>query len=137
MTAAKPDPPFTSAAEIAESVRMFESCQLPSERWTHRAHLAVAAAYLRSYPLTDAIERARTHIRQYNASRGNQTGYHETITVLFMRLVAREFGAVPAGPGGVRQWPGRAVHDGLDTRLLHDGPALVGRGPRRLRRTGP
>jgi hypothetical protein len=87
---AKPDPPFTSEAEIAELVQSFESCELPGVRWTHRAHLAVAAAYLRRYPLPEATDRARTHIRRYNESRGNHTGYHETITVLFMRLVAVE-----------------------------------------------
>jgi len=93
----KPDPPFTSDAEIAELVRLFESCDLPGERWTHRAHLAVAASYLRRYPLPEATDRARTHIRRYNASRGNHTGYHETITVLFMRLVADGMRANPTG----------------------------------------
>ncbi len=90
MSASKPDPPFGSDAEIAELVRLFESCELPGGRWTHRAHLAVAATYLRHYPLPEATDRARAHIRRYNATRGNHTGYHETITVLFMRLVARE-----------------------------------------------
>jgi hypothetical protein len=91
----KPDPPFTSDAEIAELVRLFESCELPGERWTHRAHLAVAATYVRRYPLSEATDRARTYIRQYNASRGNHTGYHETITVLFMRLVCHELRSNP------------------------------------------
>ena len=86
----KIDHPFTSDAEIDEMVRLFESCELPGERWTHRAHLAVAATYLGRYPLSEATDRARDHIRRYNESRGNTTGYHETITVVFMRLVARE-----------------------------------------------
>ena len=89
-SAAKIDHPFTSEAEIDEMVGLFESCQLPGERWTHRAHLAVAATYLGRYPLPEATDRARVHIRRYNESRGNSTGYHETITVLFMRLLARE-----------------------------------------------
>ena len=95
MSDRKPDPPFTSDAEIAELVRLFESCELPGGRWTHRAHLAVAAWYLRCYPLPEATDRARTHIRRYNESRGNLTGYHETVTVLFLRLVARELRADP------------------------------------------
>jgi hypothetical protein len=92
-TTPKPDPPFGSEAEIAELVRLFESCDLPGVRWTHRAHLAVATTYLLCYPLPEATDRARTHIRRYNESRGNHTGYHETITVLFLRLVARELAA--------------------------------------------
>jgi hypothetical protein len=111
---AKPDPPFTSAAEIAELVRLFESCQLAGDRWTHRAHLAVAATYLRSYPLPEATDRARAHIRRYNESRGNHTGYHETITVLFMRLVARELQASPADLAGfVNGLAGRFAVDWL------------------------
>lgn len=96
MSAAKPDPPFTSDAEIAELVRSFESCQLPGERWTHRAHLAVAATYLQRYPLPEATDRARAHICRYNEARGKHTSYHETITVLFMRLVARELTPAPS-----------------------------------------
>jgi hypothetical protein len=87
---AKPDPPFTSESEIIELVQLFESSELPGERWTHRAHLAVATTYLQRYPLHEATERARVHIQRFNESRGKRTGYHETITVLFMRLVARE-----------------------------------------------
>jgi hypothetical protein len=95
MSAPKPDPPFESDAEIADLVRLFESCELPGARWTHRAHLAVAASYLRCYPLSEATDRTRTYIRRYNESRGNLAGYHETVTVLFLRLVARELETNP------------------------------------------
>ena len=95
MSERKPDPQFTSDVEIAELVRLFESCELPGIRWTHRAHLAVAASYLQCYPLSEATDRARIHIRRYNESRGNLTGYHETVTVLFLRLVARELRTNP------------------------------------------
>jgi hypothetical protein len=89
----KIDSPFASDAEIDDMLRLFESCELPGERWTHRAHLAVAATYLGCYPLNEATDRARAHIRRYNESRGNKIGFHETITVLFMRLIARELRA--------------------------------------------
>jgi hypothetical protein len=92
MPDAKIDMPFASDTDIDDMVRLFESCDLPGERWTHRAHLAVAATYVSRYPLSEATDRARTNIRRYNESRGNKIGYHETITVLFMRLVARELG---------------------------------------------
>jgi len=95
VSSSKPDLPFTSDAEVADLVRLFESCELSGQRWTHRAHLAVAATYLRRYPLSEATDRARTHIRRYNESRGNLTGYHETMTVVFMRLVARELETDP------------------------------------------
>ena len=91
----KMDRPYISDAEIDELVRLFESCELPGEYWTHRAHLAVATTYVARYPLSEATALARVHIRRYNESRGNTTGYHETITVLFMRLVARELVSRP------------------------------------------
>lgn len=89
-THSKIDEPFTSPEAIAEMVRLFESCELPYERWTHRAHLAVAASYLQQYPHSEALERVRANIPKYNVARGDSKGYHETITVLFMKLVARE-----------------------------------------------
>lgn len=88
---AKVDTPFTSDADIDHLVELFESCRLPYERWTHRAHLAVAVHYVRRYPFQEALERTRSGIRRYNESRGDFTGYHETITVLFVRLVMHEW----------------------------------------------
>jgi hypothetical protein len=92
----KIDEPFGSVAELDELVRLFESCELPYERWTHRAHLAVAAVYLGRYPFGEATDRARAGIRRYNEARGDPAGYHETITVVYMRRAARELAGVPA-----------------------------------------
>lgn len=99
MTRTKIDIPFATDADVADLVRLFESCELPYERWTHRAHLAVAASYLGRYALSEATDRARAGIRRYNVTRGDPAGYHETITVVYMRLVAKEVAAVP--PDGV------------------------------------
>ncbi|HKB06625.1 MAG TPA: hypothetical protein VKD90_30795 [Gemmataceae bacterium] len=97
----KVDVPFESDAEIDEFVRLFELCELPYERWTHRAHLAVAASYLTRYALSEATDRARAGIQRYNRTRGDPAGYHETITVVFMRLVARELTADGRGIAGL------------------------------------
>ncbi len=86
----KIDSPLRSDSELHELVAGFDDCSWPFERWTHRAHLAVATAYLGRYPLTEATDRARAGIQLYNRTRGDGVGYHETLTVLFMRLVARE-----------------------------------------------
>ena len=87
--------PFATQAEVIELVNLFESCELPYERWTHRAHIAVAAIYLRRFSLEEATDRARRFIPQYNLTRGDPNGYHETITILFMRLVEREMRVAP------------------------------------------
>lgn len=85
---AKIDIPFESDEEISELVELFEACRWPYERWTHRAHVAVAASYLTSLPLDAAIDRIRGTINRYNRVCGDPTGYHETITVVLMRIVA-------------------------------------------------
>jgi hypothetical protein len=85
----KIDLPFTTDAEVLNMVALFERCEWPYPRWTHRAHLGVALSYLLAYPFEAALARVRHHIPLYNRSCGNPSGYHDTITVLFMRRVQR------------------------------------------------
>ncbi len=81
------DIPFATDAEIETFVVRFEACEWPYERWTHRAHLALAVVYLRRYPPGEALAQVRAAIQRYNKACGDPNGYHETITVLFMRRV--------------------------------------------------
>jgi arginase len=83
----KLDIPFQTDEEILDLVTQFEACRWPYERWTHRAHLAVAALYLAQYPFADALARIRQNIQAYNRACGDPNGYHETITVVFLRLI--------------------------------------------------
>ena len=85
----KIDRPFASDAEVAEMVALFERCEWPYPRWTHRAHIGVALCYLKMYPFDMALIRIRQHISLYNRTCGDPAGYHETITVLFLRRVRR------------------------------------------------
>lgn len=85
----KIDLPFATGAEVAEMVTRFEGCEWPYPRWTHRAHIGVALCYLRAYPFAVALERARHHIPLYNRTCGDPDGYHDTLTVLFLRRVDR------------------------------------------------
>lgn len=79
--------------DVEELVREFESCTLPRERWTHRAHLAVGLWYLSRLPEGEASDRIRTGIQRFNEAKGvRQTrdgGYHETITRFYIWAVAR------------------------------------------------
>ena len=81
----KLDFPFATDTEVLEMVALFEACQLPYPRWTHRAHLGVALCYLRQYSFEVALERVRYHIPLYNRTCGDPDGYHETITILFLK----------------------------------------------------
>jgi hypothetical protein len=75
--------------EVEHLVRRFEACTLPRAEWTHHAHLTVALWYLLHHPKVEATARIRDGIRRYNASQGNTTGYHETITLAWVEVVAR------------------------------------------------
>jgi hypothetical protein len=84
-------------------LRAFEECTLPFEEWHHRAHLKVAYLYLRMFPFDEALVRARENIKRYNAATNTpetlERGYHETITVAWMRLVQftlEEYGPAPS-----------------------------------------
>lgn len=94
----KIDLPFATDAEVVDMVVQFERCEWPYPRWTHRAHIGVALYYLRTYSLEVALDRGRLHIPMYNRTRGDPAGYHETITVLFMRRVHRYLQDNPSQP---------------------------------------
>ena len=84
--------PYRTFAEIERLVSAFESCRLPRERWTHRAHLTVALWYLMRHEIEEATDIIRRNIQSYNRAHGILTtktsGYHETITLFFVRIVS-------------------------------------------------
>ena len=72
-------------------LKTFEDCTLPSAEWKHRAHLKVAYLYLCALPFPEALNRSRRNIQRYNAATHTpenlERGYHETLTVAWLRLV--------------------------------------------------
>lgn len=70
----------------------FESQTVSRAEWTHRAHVRTAYLYLREHSFDDALGRIRSGILALNAANGVANtptgGYHETITVAFMRIIA-------------------------------------------------
>ncbi|HPH17416.1 MAG TPA: hypothetical protein PLE32_01525 [Haliscomenobacter sp.] len=80
-----------SANEIDEIVNGFQDHSLPSERWTHQAHLIVGLHFAYHYPLDQAIYYLRAGIITYNVATGGENtherGYHETVTQLWARLL--------------------------------------------------
>lgn len=70
----------------------FEAAAIPRDQWTHRAHIRMAFLYLRDLPFDEALKRIRSSIQRLN--RANQvpetptSGYHETVTVAWARVVA-------------------------------------------------
>ncbi len=82
---------LTSIADVEDLVRCFESGTLPRVRWTHHAHLVVGLWYISRFEKSEAIRRIRDGIKKHNAAVGTvdspTSGYHETITLAWVRLV--------------------------------------------------
>lgn len=86
---------------MPELVAAFEEGTLPRAEWTHEAHLAVALSFW--YAENDAekaLQRMRAAIQRYNAATGvidgPMSGYHETLTIFWVRHV----GAFANADGG-------------------------------------
>jgi len=83
----------TTEPEIDAFLAAFEHCTLPKSRWTHSAHLFTGACYVHAHGCKHATDLMRERIRRYNIAVGGQntptSGYHETITVAWIKLLDR------------------------------------------------
>jgi hypothetical protein len=77
---------FRNETEISELVRAFETCEIHPAEFKHYQHLAVALWYLKQLPYDAATEKMRGGIQRLAAAYG-KTGYHETITVFWLKVV--------------------------------------------------
>lgn len=77
--------------EDAEFLIAFEACRWPLGHWHHRDHVKLAYLYLCRYGLDEAAHRIRGGIRAHNAAHAVPesltSGYHETMTQAWLRLV--------------------------------------------------
>ncbi len=80
------NPCYRTVAEIEEVVRRFEDCSYTPDEFVHAKHLTVAAWYFARLDAEAARERMRSGLRKFIAHHG-KTGYHETITEFWLRLV--------------------------------------------------
>lgn len=85
--------PYSKPEEIESLVEAFESCTLPREEWTHRAHLTIALWYLLHHDSEEATILIRKGIKRFNEAKGIVTtktsGYHETITLFYIHIVSK------------------------------------------------
>jgi hypothetical protein len=74
-----------------EFLAAFESQRISQADWTHRAHIRAAYLMIRAHGPADALTRMRDGIKLLNKSHGlvetPDSGYHETLTVVWVRLV--------------------------------------------------
>ena len=88
-----------SERELTEFITAFERCALPKSSFTHAAHVTVASVYLQE-DWTTALPRMRANIRRFNESVGgtnsDTSGYHETLTVFWLEVLADFLHETPA-----------------------------------------
>jgi len=69
----------------------FEACTLPPQQWNHHAHVRAAVLFASRFAWEDAVAEIRSRIQAYNVATETPEelgrGYHETLTLAFMRLV--------------------------------------------------
>ena len=88
--------------QVEEFAARFQACTIPESAWTHAAHMVVGLWHVHRYGAEEALARLRAGIRRLNESHGgvnsNTHGYHETITVAYVRLLAQFLDYGPAVP---------------------------------------
>lgn len=77
---------YGSDAEIRRVVERFERCDFALAEFDHAAHLAVALVRLREVPFEAAVAQMRADLMRFSAHH-KATGYNETITRFWLRLV--------------------------------------------------
>jgi hypothetical protein len=66
----------------------FESATLTKAEWTHEAHILMGWLYVQHYGNWErALPVVRAGIQKLNAAINHGVGYHETITVVFLRVI--------------------------------------------------
>lgn len=78
---------YTTEKEIRALVESFEACSFHPANFRHYQHLTVALWYVWNLPFEEAGKQVTSGIRRLAEAYG-KTGYHETITLFWLRIVA-------------------------------------------------
>jgi hypothetical protein len=93
--------PYATLDEVEQVVKDFEMCILPLENFNHRAHLTVAIVYLARHEKEAATNLMRRRIQAYLRAKQiattKESGYHETLTLFYMRLLHLHLERAEAG----------------------------------------
>ena len=75
---------------MEELIYKFENGLLKSSEWHHNEHIAITFWYLENYDELNAIVKIKAGLLRYNqiykTPQGDGRGYHETITMFFIKL---------------------------------------------------
>ena len=93
-------PPYLANEDTLDTfLAAFHDGTYPIKEWTHGAHVVMATAVLWTHPMPVALDITRSAIRHYNEAQGGQntatSGYHETLTRLWLAAVAGYLASLP------------------------------------------
>jgi hypothetical protein len=96
---------FRSDEQLETLVKDFEAGRLVKGEWHHAEHLAICFWYLYRTDLLAAIFRLKLGILKYNERDGVpqtiERGYHETITLFFVKLVKKYVDGIDRSHGSL------------------------------------
>ena len=108
--------------KIKHLVQQFKSLKLPKAQWTHEAHIIVGTYNYLNFGFEGGLERMRKEIQRYNEATGvknsDTSGYHESITIFYMRMIATLVNEVVAGKLGLNSPETEIYSHVLNSRLL-------------------
>ncbi len=83
---------FRTYSDVSSLIECLEDERLPRESWTHEAHLAAGLWYVWHLGAEGALVELRQRITRHNISvdipNTDSSGYHETITRLYLEGIA-------------------------------------------------
>ncbi|WP_437964707.1 hypothetical protein WMF04_34225 [Sorangium sp. So ce260] len=104
-------PPFgdrpIAEDDLAALAAAVEGAAFQQGDFSHARHLLLALHYVRAHGPEAALERMRSALQAFNARHPPRTGYHETITVAWIALVAHH----------AAEHAGASVHDLAESLL--------------------
>lgn len=113
-----------SEATLAAFIQAFLDGALPAADFHHREHVVMAGWHLLRSPAEEALTNVRSAVSRYLAAQGVQStdtsGYHETLTVFWMRVLDRALRTQPAGLTERERLAALADQFGRRTHLYRD-----------------
>ena len=89
---------YPSTDAVALDVERLETCAFKAGEFTHAHHIAVAMWSLAQEPYPAALDRIRASLHHFLSHHSITSGYNETITVFWMRLLAHLMAEAPERP---------------------------------------
>jgi hypothetical protein len=68
-------------------IKEFEAGSVPPDSFHHADHVRLAFAYLRQYPILEALEKFPAALQKFARAHGKPNLYHQTITWAYLLII--------------------------------------------------